>query len=260
MRHRPCVEMPYVRRNRVLLPDFLTDMSLLMGKYKNLFFDLDDTLWAFSQNATDTFRELYDKYRYGRFFRSFDHFLSLYTRRNLELWEEYGRGRITKEQLNHIRFRYPLEAVDAADDTLAQAFADDFFAIIPTRRKLMPHAREVLAWLVPRYDLYILSNGFKELQYLKMRSAGIDGFFRKVILSDDIGVMKPRPAIFHFALSATQSRPEQSLMIGDSWESDVAGARGAGWHQVFYDVESRHDLPFRPTYHISDLRQLMEFL
>lgn len=231
-----------------------------MSRYKSLFFDLDDTLWAFSQNAADTFRELYDKYRYGRFFRSFDHFFTLYTRRNLELWDEYGKGLVTKEQLNHARFRYPLEAVGAADDALVQAFADDFFAVIPTKRRLMPHARDVLEYLAPRYDLYILSNGFKELQCLKMRSAGIDGFFRKVVLSDDIGVLKPRPAIFHFALSATQSLPEHSLMIGDSWESDVCGAREAGWHQVFYDVKGREDLPFRPTYHIADLRQLMDFL
>lgn len=44
-------------------------------KYKNLFFDLDDTLWAFSQNAYDTFEEVYDKYRLGQYFDSFSHFI-----------------------------------------------------------------------------------------------------------------------------------------------------------------------------------------
>lgn len=97
----------------------------------------------------------------------------------------------------------------------------------------MPHAREVLDYLSGRYNLYILSNGFQELQCHKMRSAGIDGYFRKVVLSDDIGVLKPHAPIFHFALSATQSYLEDSLMVGDNWENDVAGAYGVGMHQAF---------------------------
>ena len=242
------------------MPGLLCPPVFLMSTYRSLFFDLDDTLWAFSQNARDTFEELYERFRYGRYFRSFSHFLSLYTRRNKELWVGYGEGRVTKEELNRQRFRYPLEAVGVADEELAQSFSDAFFALIPTKRKLMPHAVEVLRYLSPNYNLYILSNGFKELQEQKMRSAGIDGYFKKIVLSDDIGVLKPGPAIFHFALSTTQSQLGQSLMIGDSWDSDVAGARRVGMHQVFYDVSGQESLPFRPTYHISDLRQLMRFL
>lgn len=76
-------------------------------KYKNLFFDLDDTLWAFSANARDTFEEMYYKYKLDAFFDSFEHFYSLYQRRNIELWMEYGNGQITKEELNRQRFLYP---------------------------------------------------------------------------------------------------------------------------------------------------------
>ena len=54
-----------------------------------------------------------------------------------------------------------------------------------TKSVLMPHAKEVLEYLAPKYNLYILSNGFRELQSRKMRSAGVDGYFRKVILSED---------------------------------------------------------------------------
>ena len=146
--------------------------------YKNLFFDLDDTLWAFSVNARDTFEEMYFKYGFDRYFHSFEHYYSLYQRRNLELWEEYGDGKITKDELNRQRFLYPLESVGAGDAALAKAFSDDFFSVIPTKRKLMPHAVETLKYLSSRYKLYILSNGFQELQCHKMRSAGIDFFFK----------------------------------------------------------------------------------
>lgn len=229
-------------------------------KYKNLFFDLDDTLWAFSINARDTFEEMYFKHGLDTFFDSFDHFYSLYQQRNVELWAEYGNGQITKEELNRQRFLYPLVAVGAGDSVLAERYSDDFFAVIPTKKRLMPHAVEVLEYLSSRYNLYILSNGFRELQFTKMNSGGIDGYFKKVILSDDIGVMKPWPQIFHFALSATQSELRDSLMIGDSWEADITGAHGVGMHQAYYDTTGRTNYPFRPTYLVKDLKELMEIL
>ena len=228
--------------------------------YKNLFFDLDDTLWAFSANARDTYEEMYRKYDYDRFFDSFEHYYSLYQRRNLELWAEYADGKVTKEELNRQRYLYPLVVVGAGDSALAEAYEKDALATIPTISKLMPHAREVLEYLSAKYNLYILSNGFKELQFHKMRSSDIDKYFRKVVLSDDIGILKPWPEIFHFALSATQSELNDSLMIGDSWENDIAGAAGVGMHQVFYNLSGRTDLPFTPTYQITDLKELLDLL
>lgn len=229
-------------------------------QYKNLFFDLDDTLWAFSYNARDTFEEMYRKYEYDRYFRSFQHFYELYERRNVELWAEYADGKVTKDELNRQRFLYPLEAVGEGDVALAKAFSEDFFAVIPTKSKLMPHVREVLEYLAPKYNLYILSNGFQELQCHKMRSAGIDRYFKKVVLSDDIGVLKPWPEIFHFAMSATQSELRESLMIGDSWDNDITGARGVGMNQVYYNVTGRAEFPFKPTYQITDLKELLQLL
>lgn len=229
-------------------------------KYKNLFFDLDDTLWAFSANARDTFEEMYAQHGLDAFFDSFEHFYSLYQQRNVELWEEYGNGQITKEELNRRRFLYPLEAVGAGDSALAKAYSDGFFSVIPTKSKLMPHAVDVLEALAPRYNLYILSNGFRELQYRKMCSAGIDSYFKKVILSDDIGLLKPAPQLFHFALSATQSELRESLMIGDSWDADIAGARGVGMDHAFYNVSGRTEFPFKPTYLLNDLKELMQIL
>lgn len=230
--------------------------------YKNLFFDLDDTLWAFSENARETFVEMYRKHGYDRFFRSFDHYYALYRQRNLELWKLYERDEITKDELNRQRFLYPLEAVGVEGAaSLSGRFADDFFSVIPTKSRVMPHAHEVLEALSARgYRLYILSNGFQELQCHKMRSAGLDRYFHRVILSDDIGVLKPRPEIFHFALSATQSQLRESLMIGDSWANDIEGARGVGMHQVYYNVADTETHPFRPTYRIDSLKELLQIL
>jgi len=50
------------------------------------------------------------------------------------------------------------------------------------------------------------------------------------------------------------------LMIGDSWDNDIAGARGVGMHQVFYNVAGRKEFPFRSTYTIDSLEELIELL
>ncbi len=230
-------------------------------KYKNIFFDLDDTIWAFSENARDTFEEMYHTHSLNAYFDSFDHFYSLYKSRNEELWVAYGKGVITKEELNKQRFLYPLQKVGFGDEELAKRYSDGFFNVIHTKSKLMPHAKEILEYLAPKYNLYILSNGFRELQSRKMQSGGVDIYFKKIILSEDLGVLKPSLQLFHFALSATQSQINNSLMIGDSWSADIVGAQGAGLDQAYYSVDAVvDDLPFRPTYLIRRLDELKSIL
>lgn len=228
--------------------------------YKNLFIDLDDTLWAFSENAEDTFREIYSNYQFNRYFDSFEQFYALYKKRNQELWVQYGNGDITKEELNEQRFSYPLLTVGVQDKELFKRYSDDFFAIIPTKSKLMPYVREALDYLSSRYRLFILSNGFRELQCHKMRSAGIYDYFSQVILSEDIHVHKPYPEIFYFALSATQSELKDSLMIGDSWEADIEGAKGVGMHQMFYNPARKMDLPFQPTFVMNSWEEITKLI
>jgi len=230
-------------------------------KYKSIFIDLDDTLWAFTENARDTFEDMYHQYRFERYFQSFDHFMELYVPKNLELWDLYGRHEISKDELNARRFSYPLLQVGVDDPALVKAYSDGFFAAIPYKRKLMPHAMEALEYLSGKYRLYILSNGFRELQEQKMRSAGILHYFRKIVLSEDIGAHKPFPAIFNFAMSATQSEFRTSLMIGDNWKNDVAGARDVGMGQGYYCPDAEPSvLDFQPTFLLRDWKEIGEVL
>lgn len=230
-------------------------------EYRSIFIDLDDTLWAFTENARDTFEEMYHQYRFERYFQSFDHFMELYVPKNLELWDLYGRHEISKDELNARRFSYPLLQVGVDDPALVKAYSDGFFAAIPYKRKLMPHAMEALEYLSGKYRLYILSNGFRELQEQKMRSAGILHYFRKIVLSEDIGAHKPFPAIFNFAMSATQSEFRTSLMIGDNWKNDIVGAREVGMGQGYYCPDAEPSvLEFQPTFLLRDWEEIEKVL
>lgn len=231
-----------------------------MQRYKSLFIDLDDTVYDFSAASEESFRETYELLQYGRFFDSFEHYLSIYKPYNLELWHIYGEGKITKEELNRRRYSYPLECVGIHDQELADTFCREALSRIPTKGPLMPGAIELLEYLRPKYRMFILSNGFKELQSRKMHAAGIDKYFDELILSENIGVNKPNRELYDYALHKTGSILEESLMIGDMFETDITGAANIGMEQIYYNPKGKQGHPFVPTYEVKHLLEIKEIL
>ena len=231
-----------------------------MQKYRNLFIDLDDTVYDFSEASREAFRETYDLLQYGCYFNSFEHYMELYAPYNLMLWGMYGEGKITKEELNRRRYSHPLEAVGVNDQELAATFCREALSRIPAKGPLMPGAIELLEYLRPKYNMYILSNGFKELQSRKMHTAGIDKYFDKLILSEDIGVNKPNPELFEHALRTTGSKLSESIMIGDMFETDITGAANIGMEQIYYNPKGKQGHSFKPTYEVAHLLEIKDIL
>lgn len=234
-----------------------------MKRYDVLFIDLDDTLYDFSSNSLNVYREVYALMGYDRWFDNFDHYYTLYWQRNRELWALYGDNKITKDQLNAERYTYPLHMVGVPDaEAVGLRFWNEAMKRLPLGTKLMPYAREVLEYLRPRYKMYILSNGFSELQARKMRSGGIDHYFDGVVLSEDIGVNKPHPAIFEHAIRVAETTANRALMIGDNYEVDAKGAHGVGMDQVLYNAAGITLTPeqWQPTHLIDSLLELKKIL
>lgn len=231
-----------------------------MRKYKNIFIDLDDTIYDFAAASRESFQEAYNLLGYKEYFRSFEHFMSLYEPYNLELWKRYGEGKITKSELNRKRYAYPLKMVGIDNQELADTFCREVLGRIPTKNKVIPGAIELLDYLQPKYNLYILSNGFKELQSRKMQTAGLLKYFKRLVLSDDIGINKPHPELFIHALQVADASTEECIMIGDMFDTDIAGAAGVGMDQIFYNRKQIDTLPFEPTYTVDNLLQIKEIL
>ena len=234
-----------------------------MKRYDVLFIDLDDTLYDFSANSLDAYREVYALMEYDRWFSDFDHYYTLYWKRNRELWVLYADSKITKDELNAERYTYPLREVGVPDaECVGARFWEESMKRLPLGKRLMPHAKEILDYLKPHYRLYILSNGFAELQARKMQSAGIGHYFDGVVLSEDIGVNKPHREIFEHALSVAGVSADRALMIGDNFEVDIKGAQGVGIDQVFYNA-SHADISgeeMQPTHTITSLLELKEIV
>lgn len=236
-----------------------SNSPLGVGGYKYVFIDLDDTLWDFHANAKSTLYEIYEEKNLAHHFENFDQYFNIYAKRNLELWEMYGRGEITKDELNFERFLHPLTQVGIGNATLAKQIGKEYLDLLPTRSALMPYAKELLDYLYLKYPLTIVSNGFIEVQYKKLKSCQLEKYFSHVVLSEVAKALKPDKRIFEYALQLNNATPAETIMIGDSYEADIKGAQNAGIDQVFYDQKGKEKEELS-TYYITKLEELIEII
>lgn len=229
-------------------------------RYKNLFFDLDDTLWDTCHNNKECLKELYADYHFDRHYASFEAFYDFYMPHNLDLWAKYRNGEVDRQTLIIERFLYVLRPLGIESRQAALDINRDFLERTATKSRLIKGAADLLRYLRPSYRIFILSNGFREVQSRKLASAGIDSFFQRIILSEDACVQKPHKAIFDYALQNTNSRRSESIMIGDSWEADIAGAYHAGIDQIWFNPQNEPSRDFIPTFTVQTLEEIMKIL
>lgn len=230
--------------------------SMQPTRYKHLFFDLDRTLWDFDRNASETFNEIHDKYYLKeRGITDFDDFMDVYHKINLELWNQYRKGQIKKEELNVQRFSLTLSSFGIEDDGLSMNIAKDYIEISPTKKHLYPGTYQLLEYLNTKYKLHIITNGFEEVQHKKLMHSKLTQYFTSIITSEDAGYKKPDINIFKYAFSVAKAIPAESLMIGDDIEVDIIGAKNAGMDQVLVDFD--RVLPdLAATYYVNSLFEL----
>jgi putative hydrolase of the HAD superfamily len=231
---------------------------LHLKQYRHLFFDLDRTLWDYDANSREAFRDLLPSYLPGMEVNP-DHFFQRFNTHNEQLWGEYRKFNISKSFLRTERFRRVFEEYGIQDESLAAKMNADYIRVAPQKKALVPDAKDVIVELAGRYQLYIITNGFTEVQFIKLSESGLSSYFKKVFTSDMAGETKPASAIFHYALSSVQARKNESLMIGDDLEVDVIGARNYGIDQVYYNPGGlvHHEAV---SYEIRKLAELRKFL
>lgn len=229
-------------------------------KYRHLFFDLDHTLWDFETNADETLRELFQAHnlaRYGTF--TVEQFIQVYSDINTALWRLYQANKITQQQLRAVRFVRTLTRLGVPAAAVPPTISAEFTAILPRKSAVFPHTHELLAYLKPKYQLHLITNGFHDIQRIKLASANLSHYFQEVITSEHSGHLKPDPRMFRHALTRAGATAAESLMIGDNLECDVLGASNAGIDQVYFNPARRgHRLQI--TYEISSLRELRALL
>lgn len=230
-----------------------------MKKYKHIFFDLDRTLWDFESNSIITLKEIFENKKIGDYHVDFDEFVKYYKKYNEHLWDLYKKGEIKKPYLREERFRGTLKHFGIESEELAEQVSQDYVYLSPRKTQLFPHSIDVISELSKNYQLHIITNGFSEVQFIKMDKSGLTPYFDQVITSEMVGVQKPNPEVFEYALKKAKASVNESVMIGDDQDSDIKGAQGVGMDTIFVNYYNE-EIIISPTHHIHSLQELLNIL
>ena len=232
-----------------------------MRKYEHIFFDLDHTLWDFETNSKQTLNELFLKYDLGSSTSfEFEDFYQKYKFYNRNLWKDYELGKIDKDELRVSRFQKALLSIGIDDLALSITFGDDYVKYSPIKKALIPHSMDVLNYLSEKgYKLHIITNGFEEVQHIKLKNSELDVFFIHTITSEKAGAKKPSMGVFNYAFELTGANKRNSVIIGDSYHSDIVGGMNIGMDTIYFNPESE-SYHKKPTYDISCLSDIYEIL
>lgn len=202
----------------------------------HLFFDLDRTLWDFEKNSKAALKTIYKDFKLSEKTEDFSSFHKYYKQINAELWNEYGAGRLTKDLLRWKRFDLALHKYGVEDEYLSKELAEAYVKRSPFQTNLFPGTIETLRDLQREgYPMHIITNGFEEVQHIKLRESGLEEFFDVVLCSEQTGTSKPDKLVFDTALKMAKTTAEKSVYIGDDYEVDYCGALNANMKAVFFN-------------------------
>lgn len=222
----------------------------------DVFFDLDHTLWDFEKNSALTFEKILPEHNIKV---SLEDFLKVYVPNNFIFWKLFREEKISKTDLRYQRLKTTFDTlkINLSDATIHR-LAEEYIANLSNYNHLFPNALEILNYLKPTYRLHIITNGYQEIQDKKMKNSGIFDYFLNVINAEMAGVKKPNPLIFQLALDLAKVIPEKAIMIGDSLEADIMGAKALGFHTLHFNAhqEEKHDICLM----ITDLYEIKSYL
>lgn len=225
----------------------------------HLFFDLDNTLWDFDLNSFNVLDELYRDLKLSdRLNTDFVTFHGFYKKKNDELWQLYYKKQIEKSELRYRRFYDSFLNFGLDDLALSKHLSEEYVRISPFSKALKPGTFETLEKLSSSHHLHVITNGFKEVQNIKIDNCGLRPYFKEIIISEEYGYTKPHIEIFRLAEQMAGATKEECVMIGDNWVSDIEGALGAGWKAVFYKCNERALFEHKDLKEIDHLNELVK--
>ena len=209
---------------------------MMFKNKKHIFFDLDHTLWDFDKNSALTFEKIFTL---NSIKIDLNSFLEVYVPINFNYWKLYRENKVDKKSLKFARLNDTFKALDLDVSTrLVHQLSDDYITYLSTFNHLFPGTIELLDFLQLKYKLHIITNGFKEAQQAKLNQSHIDHYFLTVTNSEMVGVKKPNPKIFNYALKMANATIENSLMIGDNLEADILGALNIGMDAICFNYHN----------------------
>jgi len=223
---------------------------------RHVFFDLDHTLWDFETNSDKTFAYIFERNRVAL---DLERFTETYRPINRKYWKLFREDKVSKSDLRYSRLREAFDALEfEAGDDLIHTLSEEYIAYLSLNNQLFAHALEVLEYLRAKYSLHIITNGFEEVQHRKLASSRLEPYFQHVVTSEHVGVKKPDPRIFQYAMEKAEASPTESIMIGDNYEADIQGALNVGMRAIL--CEFNGEMPREDVTSVKTLLELKQHL
>lgn len=225
-------------------------------KIRHIFFDLDNTLWDHNKNARLTLEELFEDHKIQESFAiPFNDFYEVYHEINEDLWIKIRDGIIDKDYLRKHRFYDTFLKFNLDDFELSQTFEHQFLDEIVKYNELVPSSLDILEYLKKKgYTIHIISNGFRDVTHRKVEESGIKAYITTITSADDVGVRKPNPKVFNYAINLAKATKQESIIIGDDWVADIKGAKDFGIDAIYFNPLNE----FSVTSEITTIKKLEE--
>ena len=189
-----------------------------------------------------------------------DKMLADYSAINRSWWGKHEKGLATREELfvGRLKDFFALYQIDYSD---YDSFNRQYQIALGEEVFPMDDCLTLLEELKKSCNLYMVTNGTRVAQELKLAKSGIDKIADGIFISEDVGVQKPEKAFFDRVQAATGYIPEETLIIGDSLSSDIKGGNNAGIKTCWYNPKgSAVNGDVVVDYEIRDLWELKEIL
>ena len=197
---------------------------------KKILFDLDDTILDFHTAERHALRAAFDELGID----ADEKLLRRYSEINAFCWQQLELGRMTREEVLVSRFEKLFR--EKGIDCDARTAQERYEGFLENGHFFVPGAEELLEALYPKYDLYLVSNGNTVTQESRLKSAGIGPYFKKIFISEQIGVNKPERAFFEACFSEIPDfHAEDAVIVGDSLTSDIRGGINAGIRTCWFN-------------------------
>ncbi|SDY54244.1 putative hydrolase of the HAD superfamily [Evansella caseinilytica] len=236
--------------------------------WKGIGFDLDNTLFsheaAFRRAIHHCFNTFIAKHQPVKEI-SFERFYALFKYNSDAFWEKFENQEWTKTEYRRSRFNETMKAVKLPyGDDEADRFHHQYFHIVDDCSEPYPFLHSLLAFLQEQQvTMFVITNGMTDTQYGKLEKIGAAQWIPKemLIVSEEVGCVKPDRQIFRLAEERVNLTAKQLLFIGDSWKHDVVGALEAGWDAIFLNTrQEKRSTSHRPIKEFATLEKAAAFL
>lgn len=227
-------------------------------KYDVLLFDADNTILDFDKAEEQALRLAFAhcNLHYD------EKVLSVYRRNNIKQWHLFEQGIIkNKSEVLISRFVETFKELGLVSNCecaaeLYEKYLHNGFYVVYNAEHVLQRLQKL------NCRLYLVSNGVLSIQNSRMKGSGMDKYFLRRFVSEEVGYPKPRKEYFEYCFAKIENCDKsKTLIIGDSLTSDIQGGINACIDTCWYNPKHAPNVsPFSATYEIDDLEQLLSIV